>query len=207
MHAAVPRVAIFGLLLAEGQLLPVADGDDPIARDAVGEKVLLHRGGATGAERQVVLDGAPLVAVAFELYLGPGIGLQPGDVLVGDALCFAVEIGGVVAEAHVAEDAVFFGRQPLSRACHATAGRAGFGQALCGSVEGAVVERRRTLLLAAAAHRHRQAQRHHHPTDTKTPHALSFDNRRVNRAAATTRATYHPPDQRSILAACVLRDR
>src|SRR5262249_5175698 len=61
--------ALFALLLAERQLLPVADGRHPIRRDALIRQVVLHRLGALRAEREVVFDGAAAVAVAFELHL------------------------------------------------------------------------------------------------------------------------------------------
>src|SRR5690349_8500042 len=81
MDAAVPRPARFGLVLAERQLLAVADGREPIGGDALSDVVVLHALRALRAEAQVVLDGAAAVAVAFELDLGARVLSQPFEVL------------------------------------------------------------------------------------------------------------------------------
>src|SRR3546814_287454 len=57
-----------GLVAAEHRrtLLAVADRRDPVGRDARGNQVALHAGGAALAQGQVVLAGAPLVGMTLD---------------------------------------------------------------------------------------------------------------------------------------------
>src|SRR5207247_3375713 len=69
----VARPAGVVLLVAEGQLLTVADGRDALGGDALSHQVVLHGLRPLGPERQVVLDGAAAVAVPLELDLGAAV--------------------------------------------------------------------------------------------------------------------------------------
>src|ERR1700756_3233953 len=62
----------------ERALLAVADGADAAGVDAEGDQILLGLVGAAGAEREVVLLGAALVAMAFDEQVVLRIFLQPG---------------------------------------------------------------------------------------------------------------------------------
>ena len=66
MAAAILLVAGFGGFHAEGLFFAVADGAEAIGRDAQGDEILFHGGGAAIAETEVVFGGAALVAVTFD---------------------------------------------------------------------------------------------------------------------------------------------
>src|SRR5262249_59020433 len=81
MRAPVLRVRRFVVARIEGELLAVAHGAQPVARDAERDEVRARGGGAAFAQRQIVLGGAALVAVSFDRD-GPGaIALQHFRVL------------------------------------------------------------------------------------------------------------------------------
>src|SRR5207248_2834776 len=63
MRAAVPRPAGLVLLVAERQLLPVADGGHALGGDALPDQPVLHGLRPLRAEGEVVLDGAAAVGV------------------------------------------------------------------------------------------------------------------------------------------------
>ena len=63
-------------LHAEGLFLAVADGAQPVRRNAERYKELFYGGGAAVAEGEVVFRRTTLIAVAFDGYLEPRILLQ-----------------------------------------------------------------------------------------------------------------------------------
>src|SRR5579883_671508 len=65
-------------------LLAVADRRHAIRRDAERDEHVLHRGGATLAESQVVLARAALVAMAFDRDCHVGVLLKPVGLLLED---------------------------------------------------------------------------------------------------------------------------
>src|SRR5258706_1535793 len=64
--AAILLPAGFVALVAEGLFFAEADGADAIGGEAQGDEILLDGAGAAIAEREVVLGGTALVAVAFD---------------------------------------------------------------------------------------------------------------------------------------------
>src|SRR5512133_1284545 len=83
---------------AEGLLLAIADGGEASLVDAQGLQVGQGGGGTAVTEGQVVLVGAALIAVAFDLELGGGEGLhEVGDALEEGAIGF-LDVGLVVVE-------------------------------------------------------------------------------------------------------------
>src|SRR5262245_25298851 len=78
MRAAILRPCRLTVSSVEGTLFAVADGADAARVHAEGDEVLLRGVGALVAEREVVLLGAALVAVAFDehVVLFP-VALQP----------------------------------------------------------------------------------------------------------------------------------
>src|SRR6185437_2904381 len=74
---AVLRIGLFVRADDDWALLAVADRANPAGRDAQGHQHALDRRGAALAERQVVLAGAALVAVALDRHGDVRIPLQP----------------------------------------------------------------------------------------------------------------------------------
>src|SRR6202000_2919462 len=64
--AAVLRVAGLARIRAHRALLAVGDGLETAGRHAEADEIFLHRVGAAGAEGEVVLARAALVAMAFD---------------------------------------------------------------------------------------------------------------------------------------------
>src|SRR5258706_6823141 len=64
--AAILLPAGFVALVGEGLCFVIADGADAIGGEAQGDEILLDGAGAAIAEREAVLRGAALVAVAFD---------------------------------------------------------------------------------------------------------------------------------------------
>src|SRR5438034_1916293 len=157
----VARPAGVVLLVAEGQLLAVADGRDALGGDALSHQVVLHRLRPLGPERQVVLDGAAAVAVPLELDLGAAVLAQPIEVAGERVTGGAVELVAVVGEMDVLQDAVLLGRQPPLLALEARAARSETLLAQARAARAALA-RPRALLLAGARERkdEQQCQRH-----------------------------------------------
>src|SRR4051812_49424298 len=105
MNAAIPLIAGFGLLAADRQLLAVADRRKTAGRDAERHQVILRGFRATRAEREVVLDGAALIAMPFDLGPGARVLLQPGGVRAQHVTRLAVDLRRVVREVNVLQDA------------------------------------------------------------------------------------------------------
>ena len=78
--------ARFLVLRADGPFLAVADGAQPVGLDAQRGQVPFHGIRPTLAQRQIVLIGAPLVAVALDLHLDGGVRRQPLRVLLEHGL-------------------------------------------------------------------------------------------------------------------------
>src|SRR5512133_2642374 len=98
LAAAVLAPAGFLGFGAEGLLLAIADGGEAGLVDAQGLQVGQGGGGTAVAEGQVVLVGAALIAVAFDLELGGGEGLhEVGDALEEGPVGF-LDVGLVVVE-------------------------------------------------------------------------------------------------------------
>ena len=79
--------------------------------DAERHQVVLHGLGALGAEREVVLDGAALVAVAFDLGRARGFSFSHSALARSTSRALTVELVGVVGEVDVLQDAVLFGTE------------------------------------------------------------------------------------------------
>src|SRR5262249_57501704 len=94
MHAPIARPAFLGLLVTQGQLLPVADRRQTLAGEPLPGEVVLHRLRASGTECHIVLDRSPAVAVALELRPRARVVAEPLDILVEDA---ARRLGGLYA--------------------------------------------------------------------------------------------------------------
>src|SRR5262249_11213034 len=105
VDATIAGPARFALLLAERQLLPVADGRHAIRRDTLSRQVVLHRLGSLRAECEVVLDRATAVAVALELHLRARVLPEPVDVAGEHVARRPAELVAVVGEVPVTEDA------------------------------------------------------------------------------------------------------
>src|SRR5690606_24445056 len=86
----------------ERTLLAVGDGFDAAGLDAERDEVVLGRGGAAGAKRQVVLAGAAFVGVAGDEDAHVRVLAQPG----GLALEHRAGLGGQVEAVVAEEDAV-----------------------------------------------------------------------------------------------------
>src|SRR4029450_3080160 len=82
VRAAILRPTRLGLLGANRPLLPVADDGDAVGLDTLGHEIVHRRFRAPLAERQVVLVGAALVAVAFDQHEVVAVRLQPPRVCV-----------------------------------------------------------------------------------------------------------------------------
>src|SRR5206468_9174785 len=65
VHPPVPGPAGVVLLVAERELLAVADGRQPVGGDALGDEVVLYRLRPLRAEREVVLDRTAAVAMSL----------------------------------------------------------------------------------------------------------------------------------------------
>src|SRR5574341_571908 len=105
MRAAV--LGVGGLVAArvERPLLAVRDDAQPCARDSQAREVVAHGARPLLAERQVVLDGAALVAVPLDDHADAALALQPQRVLLQDGARLVGERRAVVLEAHVCERA------------------------------------------------------------------------------------------------------
>src|SRR5207302_10947541 len=82
VRAAILRPTRLGLLVANRPLLAIADDRDAIGLDALGDEIVHRRLRAPLAERQVVLVGAALVAVALDQQEVVGVRLQPRRVRI-----------------------------------------------------------------------------------------------------------------------------
>src|SRR5258706_15550707 len=100
MRATIALPAGFILLVAERKLFPVADRREPVAPDAERHQVVLHGLGTLGAERQVVLDRAAMVAVPFDFDLRGAVLLQPLRILLQRRALLLGEIVAIVVEMH-----------------------------------------------------------------------------------------------------------
>src|SRR5262245_45152243 len=179
MHAPVARPAGFVLLVAEGELLTVADRRDAARLDPLADEVVLHRLRQICTEAEVVLDRPAAVSVSLELHLGAAVLAQPGDVLRQHVAGGAVQLGAVVGEADVAEHAALLGTEPALGALEARAGgtQPRLAQAF---PAGTTFTRMGSLLRGApAAQRDEQEERQQHapghlpsPTDDH-PHLAS----------------------------------
>src|SRR4051812_22926150 len=90
--------------------LAVAESGDTVGGDAAGGQVVLHRGGAAVAQRQIVFARAALVGVAFDRHADIAVLLEPLGLPVQGRARFGAEIDLIVAE----EDAVAdIGREVL----------------------------------------------------------------------------------------------
>src|SRR6266516_7377887 len=186
----VARPACVVLLVAEGQLLAVADGRDALGGDALSHQVVLHGLRPLGPERQVVLDGAAAVAVPLELDLGAAVLAQPVEVAGERVTGGAVEVVAVVGEVDVLQDAVLLGRQPPLLALEARAARP---EALLAQTRAARTgfARLRALLLAGARERQDEQQGQRDAPRARGSHAHRLPSarcRRFNPAAATRQA-------------------
>src|SRR5688572_14896095 len=103
VRAAVLRPAALAALGAEGSLFAVTDGADSRACHAQRLQVLASGVGAAVGERQVVLVGAALVAVAFQRDHQAGLRGEELRVLGQPLARLRLELGAVVVEEHVAD--------------------------------------------------------------------------------------------------------
>jgi hypothetical protein len=131
----VGGAARLGLLLAQGALFAVGDEEQAARRDALTDQVVRGGAGAALAERQVVLAGAAVVAVALDENDLAALPLEPvrdgiEDLRVARADARVIEVEADVPERAVA--AVFLrrrGRNPRRRA----RGAATTGGGACGA--------------------------------------------------------------------------
>src|SRR5690606_16143181 len=103
VYTPVPAPALLGLLLADRELLAVADRRQALGRDAEADEVIARRGRPAGAEREVVLDGAAVVAVAFDLDARGRVRAEPFGVQAQRVARFAAQRRRVVVEVDVVE--------------------------------------------------------------------------------------------------------
>src|SRR5690606_20032876 len=98
--AAVLRPRLLGVARVERELLPVADRADAVRRDAERDEVVARRDGAPFAKRQIVLRGAPLVAVPLDRDLPARVALQHVRVLLQHLLPLGVDLVLVERKEH-----------------------------------------------------------------------------------------------------------
>src|SRR5262249_45136347 len=120
MHAPIARPAFLGLLVTQGQLLPVADRRQALAGEPLPGEIVLHHLRASGTECHIVLDRSPVVAMALELRPRARIVAQPLEVLVEHAARRLVEVLAVVVEVHVLEGTARVRPESLARAIEAS---------------------------------------------------------------------------------------
>src|SRR6266850_6468113 len=101
VRAAVLRPARLGVVRALWLFLAVRDDRDAPGLYALRGEIVLRRLGAALAEREVVSDGAPLVAVALDQHEVPWVRLQPRRVGVPRPRGFRREIVPVELELDV----------------------------------------------------------------------------------------------------------
>lgn len=100
-RAAVPRPAFLGLFFADGNFFTVTDRREAIGRDTERCQII-HRGlRALGTERHVVISGAALIAVAFDLHTGYWIAFEPVRVCFQSSAGAFREIGTVEVKANI----------------------------------------------------------------------------------------------------------
>src|ERR1700676_3436325 len=99
MVATILSPAFLGVLVANRQLLAVADGRHPVGPDAQGFEVVLGRLGTLGAERDIGLLGAAGIAMTLDLdaravILGQpvGIGFEDFAVLRANRIVIVLEM-------------------------------------------------------------------------------------------------------------------
>src|SRR5262249_43573918 len=163
------RPALLGLLLTQGQLLPVADRRQAPAGESLTGEVVLHRLRAPGTESQIVLDGAPVVAMAFQLGLRLRIVTQPLEVLIEGPACRLVEVVTVVVEVHVLQGAALRRPEALPRPIQAAATDAFLVDAALGRL-GVL---RRGWDLRSGGRPRRERSRHRAPASSPTSSSTS----------------------------------
>src|SRR6185436_7214472 len=139
------------------------------------------------------------VAMSFELDLRARVVSQPSDVLCESIALAGFDVGAVVAEVHVLQDAVLFRTETLLGARQARA-----REAFLTEPGGAVLTGTLFLRRAPAQHDRERAERYEHGRPLRhpphTPHLTTP-------SVQTTQATYHRLFHGSILAALFRRDR
>src|SRR6185369_17018071 len=154
--AAVLRPAAFVRLGALRTLLAVGDHGQTAGIDAQRGQVIGDRIGATLTERQVVLAGAALVAVAFDGHGRGGILREPGSLLLELRLRFCRQIIAVGVEEHAIADILL---EILSGARRNGAlGNAGIGR----TATSAGIARGRSLVGGASCQQQRCSHRRDH---------------------------------------------
>src|SRR5262245_5412277 len=203
MHAPIARPAFLGLLVTQGQLLPVADRRQTLAGEPLPGEVVLHRLRASGTECHIVLDRSPAVAMALELRPRARVVAHPLEVLVQDAARRLVEIVAVVVEVHVLQGTALARSEALARAIEASTPAS---QVLLADARlTAVLVRGRALLPAGATEGNQGTERQH--TAPAPPRPRHTHARGLTRIATTTLATYHRHHRGSIVSGCARRDR
>src|SRR5688572_1553913 len=76
VSAAVHRASLGSVVVGNRTLFAVADRPQPVRRNAAAGEIVANRVGAPLAEREVVLDGADAVAVAFDRHVERRVRLQ-----------------------------------------------------------------------------------------------------------------------------------
>ena len=170
-------------------------------------EIVLHRLRAPGAEGQIVLDGAPAVAMALELDPRLRIVAQPLEVLVEDRARRLVEVVAVVVEVHVLQRAALGGPEAFARAIEARIVPPRPSSAMPLSAprrprSGVGPSSWQQPRRAAISDTERAAPSVRRPPRPRHAHA-----RHLTRAATTTPATYHRRFRWSIVSESGRRDR
>src|SRR5688572_22917016 len=76
VSAAVHRASLGSVVVGNRTLFAVADRPQPVRRNAAAAEIVANRVGAPLPEREVVLDGADAVAVAFDRHVERRVRLQ-----------------------------------------------------------------------------------------------------------------------------------
>lgn len=100
---AVLLPALFVVLGAEGFFFAVTDGSDAFGGNSLLDQRLLCRFGAAGAESDVVLFRAAIVAMAFDEHFDAGMLDQEGFVILHDGRIVRTQIGPVVVEENISD--------------------------------------------------------------------------------------------------------
>src|SRR5262249_28033402 len=119
--------------------LAVGDGLETAGIDTLRDEVVLHRGGATVTEAEVVLDGAALVAMTFDGHLVIRILGQERNPLVEGALGVGAEVRLVEREEDTVAD--IGDEVSLRTGRHARSGVLLLGAGVVVTGSGAVVRR------------------------------------------------------------------